>query len=311
MNSVISKKKTVISYTIALAFILTMVAAAVLFKDREIILPEIAAMAIALWAYREAGWIRQPSKIFVAPSFTAVIGFAVNQLDIAYVGKVILTLCLMMLFLRVIQSNLAASLATGLLPLVTNAQEWSFIVSVFAFTFILMLGVLTFRLNKGLEKKVKIHYKYMVVYLGLSFIWIGLTWIAGYPQFAVIPSIAVVVYEVLQKPMYNGKMVLKQVMALTLSATVGTVMYFVIDSWILATLIDMILMFVLLRIVGIRLPAVFAFPLLPFVFPEHVVPMIPLGAFIASVFLFGGVLAYKKWERQQAMKVSSGSVDPV
>lgn len=298
MDSAISKKETIISYTVSIAFILAMVGAAVLFSDSEIILPEIAAMAVALWVYREAGWIRQPSKIFIAPSITAVIGFAVNQLDIAYIGKVILTLCLMMIFLRVIQSNLAPSLATGLLPLVTNAHEWSFIISIFITTILLMLGVLVFQLNKGLKKKVKIHYKYMIVYLALSFIWIGVTWVAGYPQFAVIPPIAVVIYEVLQKPMYNGKMALKQVIALTLSATVGTVMYFVIDSWVLAALIDMVLMIVMLRIIGIKLPAVFAFPLLPFVFPEDVVPMIPIGSLIASSFLFSGVLLYKKWEKR-------------
>ncbi len=119
MDAVISKKETIISYCMAFIFILAMVAAGVLLDDPEVILPEIAAMAIALWAYREPGWLRQPEKIFIAPSITAVIGFAVNQMDISYIGKVSLTLILMMLFLRVIQSNLAPSIATGLLPLLT------------------------------------------------------------------------------------------------------------------------------------------------------------------------------------------------
>lgn len=125
-----------------------------------------------------------------------------------------------MLFLRIIQSNLGPSIATGLLPVVTNANEWSFIISVFIFTFILMLGVLKFGLNKGLEKKVKIQYKYMLVFLVLIFVWMGLCWLAGYPL-AVIPPILVVVYESLQKPMYNGKMAFKQGLVLTISATVG------------------------------------------------------------------------------------------
>jgi hypothetical protein len=92
-----------------------------------------------------------------------------------------------MLFLRIIQSNLAPSIATGLLPLVMNATEWSFIISVFTFTILLMLGVLVFGLNKGLEKKVTIQYKYMFVFLGLNFVWIGLCLVAGYSQLAVIP----------------------------------------------------------------------------------------------------------------------------
>ncbi len=173
------KKETIISYTIAILFILAMVTAGVLLNDPEVILPEIAAMAIALWAYREPGWLRQPEKIFVAPSITALIGFAVNQMDLAYIGKVSVTLVLMMLFLRVIQSNLAPSIATGLLPLVTNATEWSFVISVFALTFILMIGVLIFKLNNGIKRKVHIQYKYMTVFLILNFVWISLCWITA------------------------------------------------------------------------------------------------------------------------------------
>lgn len=154
--------------------------------------------------------VKTTRKIFIAPSITAVIGFAVNQMDIFYIGKVSLTLILMMLFLCVIQSNLAPSIATGLLPLVTNATEWSFVIAVFALTFILMIGVLIFKLNNGIERKVQIQYKYMTVFLILNFVWISLCWITGYEQLVVIPPILVVVYESLQKPMYNEKWLLNK-----------------------------------------------------------------------------------------------------
>ncbi|MEJ9152276.1 hypothetical protein [Bacillus smithii] len=302
MDSTVSKKEVMISYIISFAFIIAMMTASVILKDHEIILPEVAAMAIAMWVWRDAGWIRQPSKIFLAPSITALIGFVVNQLPTSYLGKVILTLILMMLFLRIIQSNLGPSIATGLLPVVTNATEWSFVISVFILTFLLMLGVLIFGLNKRLEKKVKIQYKYMVVFLVLIFVWIALCSIVGYPL-AVIPPILVVVFESLQKPMYSGKMAFKQGLVLTISATVGTLLYFSIDSWILVTLLNMILMLILLYIVGIRVPAVYAFPLLPFVFPDEIVAKLPLGSFITCIFLLSAVLAYKKIEMKQKGRV--------
>src|SRR5699024_9095327 len=212
------------------------------------------------------------------------------------------TLVLLMLLLRLIRSNLAPSIATGLLPVVIDVDGWSFIISTFILTFILMLGVLLFRLNNGLEKEVKIQYKYMVVFLVLNFVWIGLTWVIGYPQLAAIPPILVVVYESLQKPMYNGKVALKQGLVLTISATVGTLVYFAVDSLILATLIDLILMYFLLRISGIRIPAVYAFPLLPFIFPEDVVVMLPLGSLFTCVFLFSSVLVYKNLEMKRRGK---------
>jgi hypothetical protein len=181
---------------------------------------------------------------------------------------------------------------------VTNATEWSFVISVFILTFILMIGVLLFGLNKGLEKNVKIQYKYMVVFLVLNFVWIGLCSIVGY-ALAVIPPILVVVFESLQKQMYNGKMAFKQGLVLTISATVGTLLYFSIDSWILVTFLDMILMFILLHFVGIRVPAVYAFPLLPFVFPDEIVAKLPLGSLITCIFLLSAVLAFKKLEMKE------------
>lgn len=103
--------------------------------------------------------------------------------------------------------------------------------------------------------------------------------------------------------MYNGKMAFKQGMVLTISATVGTILYFTIDSWILITLLAMLLMLILLRIVGIRMPAVYAIPLLPFVFPEEIIAKLPFAALIASVFFLGSVLAFKKFEMKQREKV--------
>lgn len=303
MNMVVSKNVTIISYVIAISFIIAMITASVILDNHQIILPELAAMAIVMWVYRESGWIRQPSKILFAPSLTAVIGFMVNLLPILYVGKVGLALVLSMLLLHLIKSNLAPSIATGLLPVVIDVDGWSFIISTFILTFILMLGVLLFRLNNGLEKEVKVQYKYIVVFLVLNFVWIGLTWTVGFPQLAAIPPILVVVYESLQKPKYAGKVAFKQSLVLTISVTVGTLLYFALDSWILVTLIDMILMYILLRIAGVRIPAVYAFPLLPFIFPDKIVAMLPLGSLITCVFLFGSVLAYKKLEMKQSGKV--------
>lgn len=55
MDSSVSKKVTILSYIISFAFIIAMITASVMLKDPEIILPEVAAMAIAMWVYREAG----------------------------------------------------------------------------------------------------------------------------------------------------------------------------------------------------------------------------------------------------------------
>ena len=47
-----------------------------------------------------------------------------------------------------------------------------------------------------------------------------------------------------------------------------------------------------IKIVGVRIPAVYAFPLL-LVFPDGMIKMLPVASFVAGVFLFGAVLLYK------------------
>lgn len=305
MNLTMTKNELIVSYVFAFSLIFLMVAIAMLMNDTEIILPEIAAMAIAMWVYKEPGWIRQPLKIVIAPTVTAIIGFLINQLPIDYVFKVFFTLVLMMLFLRIIQSNLSPSLATGLLPIVTTAEHWSFIISVIVFSFIIYLGVHVFHLNKGIEKKVKIDYKYMIVFLIIHIIWIVLCWLLGYPQFSIIPPIAVVAYELLQKPTYMKKMAFKHIVVLTISITVGTLLYLAIDSWFFVLFLDMVSMLFLLRIFGMSLPAVFAFPLLPFVFPTAVIPILPIATLLGSVFFFGTVLAFKAFEMKNKKRKSN------
>ncbi|MFW2072477.1 hypothetical protein [Acinetobacter gerneri] len=54
--NMMAQAKTVLSpksYVAAFVFILAMVAVAYGLHDREIILPEIAAMAVGLWVYRD------------------------------------------------------------------------------------------------------------------------------------------------------------------------------------------------------------------------------------------------------------------
>ncbi|MDT0123073.1 hypothetical protein Q9R46_10500 [Paenibacillus sp. RRE4] len=285
-------------YVIAILFILFMVGLSEILQQSEIILPEVAAMAIAMWVYREPGWIRRPYVIFIAPTVTATIGLVINQFQILYPIKVVLTLMIMMLFLRLIRSNLAPAIATGLLPLAIHTEDWSFVWIVFGFTLTLMAGVVVFQLHKHIATKSMIQYKYMVIFLGISLCWLSVCWLLGYEQMAVIPPIYVVVYESLQKPMYTAKIAFKQAFSLTLSATVGVLIFMQVDSQVLAAFIDMIVVIVISRLFQARIPALYAIPLLTFIFPEEKVWSLPLVTLFASLFMFSFVLIYKYGEKR-------------
>ena len=64
-------------YIAAFVFILAMVGAAVYFNDPEIILPEMAAMAVALWVWQEKSWMQRTEMIFMLPSVSALLGFGI------------------------------------------------------------------------------------------------------------------------------------------------------------------------------------------------------------------------------------------
>lgn len=280
-------------YVIAISFIVLMVSLSVWLQHSEIILPEVAAMAIAMWVYREPGWIRRPYVIFIAPTVTAAMGLVINQLQILYPIKVVLSLIMMMLFLRLIRSNFAPAIATGLLPIAIHAEDWSFVSIVFVFTLILMAGVVAFQLHKNLVTKPQIQYKYMVIFLAISLCWLSICWLLGYEYMAVIPPIFVVVFESLQKSNYTAKIAFKQGLTLTLSALVGVLTFLQVDSQVLAALIDMILVVMLSHLFNVRIPALYAIPLLTFIFPEENVWGLPLVTLFASMFMFSFVLVYK------------------
>lgn len=95
------KRKNLLAYTMAFAMIILMAAASELSHNHEFILPEIAAMVIAMWVYRDPNWLRHPLQIFLAPTLTSVIGFTVNHLPAAYLCKVGIDFILIYVFFPV------------------------------------------------------------------------------------------------------------------------------------------------------------------------------------------------------------------
>lgn len=287
-------KHPIIHYSIAFAFIITMIITAFLLEDKEIILPEIAAMTVALWVYREKEWMRHPEKIFIMPSITAVLGFAVNMLSVPYVPKLAIILLLMVIFMRLVRYSFPPALATGFLAIVTNAHEMSFLYAIFFLTFVLMVGVYLFKLNKDVEREGVFDTRKLLAYFTITSIWLLLSFALGIEQMALIPPITVVMFESLNMKKYSLKIATKQTVVLTLSISIAVLLTLCITNWVVLTLLFLVLMNILLRIFQMKVPAVYAFPLLIYVFPTERVMQLPIAALLVSMFSFGMVLIYRK-----------------
>ncbi len=299
-HAMLTPRQAGLSYFFAFAFIVAMVAAASFWSDREIVLPEIAAMAIALWVYREQSWMRHPEKIFLWPSATALLGFGINLLAIPLALKLVLVLAGMVLFFWLCRYSLAPALATGFLPVVTNATEPSFIAAIMLTSLLLMLAVVLARLRTSAERTAPIQVRLMAVYAAIVLAGIGIAGALGHIHFAVLPPVAVVVYESLHMKMYGWRMLLKQTAVLTLSAAIGVALFLLIDHWVAVAILDMALMWLLLKLFKMRMPAVYAFPLLAYVFPQGALPMLPAAALATTLFSLALVLAYHKMQKISA-----------
>ncbi|MFC6261820.1 hypothetical protein [Levilactobacillus fujinensis] len=287
-------KRELGNYLIGFTFVLLMVTAASWLNDDELILPEIAALTTGMWIYQNQTWIRQPIKIFLAPSGTAIIGFLVNKIAINYPEKVLVTLILILVLLRVLHSTLAPAFATGLLPIIINATHWSFILAIFLFTALLMIGVLIQGHYKGLPVGQPLRFSHMLGFSLTALAWAITVWACGYPQMAGIPPVLVVFFEVSQMPNYTLKTAIKHVIALGGAATIGVLVHLLLASWLLTTLISLPVVFVLLQLLRIKLPAAYAFPLLALVLPTSMFYRLPLSAFLAATFFLGSTVIYRQ-----------------
>ncbi|TDF81053.1 hypothetical protein [Pseudomonas sp. H9] len=299
-HSALTPRQTALSYFSAFMFVVAMVAIAGFYSDREIILPEISAMAVALWVYRDQNWMRHPEKIFLWPSATALLGFCINLLAIPYAAKLMLVLGAMLMFFLVFRYSLAPALATGFLPVVTNATEISFLLAIVTTTLALMFAVKLAKLRTDHNRSVVVMPKVLAVYAAIILAAIGIAASLGNPHLAVLPPVAVVVYETLHMKMYSWRMVLKQTLALTLSATIGVMVYLYLNNWVAVAAVSLVLMWLLLRLLKMRMPAVYAFPFLAYVFPQQAIEWLPVATVLVSFFSLSLVLAYHVTQNAKA-----------
>ncbi|MEJ5103980.1 hypothetical protein [Chryseobacterium sp. MYb328] len=109
-------KEQLVKYIKALSLIFLMLGSSFFLKNKEIILPEMAALSIGSFIYLKDDWRRKPWHLFYLPSITAIIGFGINVLDISMLMKLIISLLLVLTVLKIANNFLAPALATGLLP---------------------------------------------------------------------------------------------------------------------------------------------------------------------------------------------------
>jgi hypothetical protein len=279
-------------YIIAYGLILLMTAAAFSFKEKEIILPELAALSIGCFMYKKNAWIENPVHLFLLPSLTAFIGFFINQFDINMVSKIVLVLIAMLMLLHFIKSSLAPALATGLLPIVTNCDSYIFLISIVLFMGVLGLLVATLFKPETLEQSQKDEAKPLVsilVFLAVLIIWVIICSTADVMQMAAIPPVIVLGYESINKKEYSLMMMYKQVIAMVLAAFVGAQSIYYLDNYLLAAVINFVVVTIILHFLKMKMPPVYGMVMLPMVLPGYSHVYFGVNVGVTSLAILGSI----------------------
>lgn len=288
-------KNELFNYLIGYIFVVMMVLLSSKTKDIHLVLPEFAVLCVGVLGIKESHWIVSPYKIVIIPSITALMGYCVNLINMGYMLKINLIVMLMLLVLKIAKSRLAPAFATGLLPIITNTNHWYFIIMVISLTGLLMLGVLISGSHKNIEDKIKpIKHNEIRQYLVILLLWSFLVHSIGIDIMIAIPPVLVLLLEVIQKDVYTKGNFIKQVMILTTIAYMSVVSHIMITDNVVYILWMLPLIYIILKIFKITLPAVYAFPPLMLVIPESMDHYIGMYTLLSSVFTLGCVYLIKR-----------------
>lgn len=125
----------------ALTLVVSMFAIAALMNEKEIIFPEIAALALGAWVIPQSSWDKKPVNLWVSPSLAAFTGMAIIKfLPFDSLIMIVVALALVILQLHLMKSHVFPALSAAILPIIVHANSWLYPFSVCLFTGIIWLA---------------------------------------------------------------------------------------------------------------------------------------------------------------------------
>lgn len=281
--------KSVLGY----ALIFIMIGTSLMLNNKEIILPEMAALAMGCLVYEHPAWLAKPFHIFLLPSITAIGGFLINQTALPLPAKLILAIAFVLLTLLTFKSSLAPALATGLLPVITNVTSVYFIYAILALTLLLVAFMYIEHKVPQMPASIKRKPKDSILYLSFISVWILLCAQNKWMYIAAIPPVLVVGFESIHIPEYPFTMFYKQVITLFLAATIGITGLYFFGNLLLAALFDIIAVTLMLRMVKFKLVPAYAMSLLPMVLHNPSYRYFYWQVLVMAIVVLGTIYGYK------------------
>lgn len=129
----------------AILLVIAMFSVAELTGQKEIIFPEIAALALGAWVMEKSPWPGADFHFWFSPSLAALTGILIVRY-FTYAPFLMITaaFCLVVLQLKLSRSAVLPSISAAILPIITRSESWWYPISVCVLTGTIALGRVVF-----------------------------------------------------------------------------------------------------------------------------------------------------------------------
>jgi hypothetical protein len=129
------------AYGAALALILLMVLLAGWWGEKEMIFPEILALAVGMWVAEKPHWHVTAGALCLAPTLAAGVGvLLVRYSQLPTAAMILLAFVLTALLLETLRANLMPAISAGILPILIGNSSWSYPLAVAGLCVLVALG---------------------------------------------------------------------------------------------------------------------------------------------------------------------------
>lgn len=125
----------------AILLVLAMFAAAEFTGQKELVFPEIAALALGAWVMEKPPWQSHYLHFWLSPTLAALTGILIVRF-FSYMPffMIIGAFCLVVLQLKLFRSAVLPSISAAILPIITHSDSWHYPLSVCVLTGTIAIG---------------------------------------------------------------------------------------------------------------------------------------------------------------------------
>lgn len=285
-----------------------MALAADVLGEREVIFPEVAALALGLWIADKRMWNVRGYEIPLIMTISAVLGVLITTyLHVHVFWQLTLALVLSALMMTAMRIPLIPAIAAILLPVLLHTESWYYPASVAIMTTIMAVGT-TILQRVGLKSKLPdvTHRQglttsavksWLTRYILLFHILLVAS--LGHWLYAIVPPLVIILIELVNpENMFRNRPVALWI-AVVIVASIGTLSrYFLLETfslpYIVAVYTAFLIAILLLNRKRLMFPPVPALAIIPFILPGTY-EYFPLAVAIGGAYVIAVPLIYTRF----------------